>query len=159
MLIDFINYHIMNTSDKMFKVLLNNVHAAVPTRADIGAAGYDLSSVEKVSIAPGSQAIIDTGVVVEFPADCYARIAPRSGLAAKHAIDVMAGVIDSTYRGNIKVILHNHGQKEFTVNVGDRIAQMIYERIYTPELTRVHNMSELGTSDRGTGGFGSTGVN
>lgn len=142
----------------MFKVLLNNLNATFPMRADIGAAGYDLSSVEKVCIAQGTQAIVDTGIVIEFPSDCYVRVAPRSGLAAKYAIDVMAGVIDSTYRGNIKVILHNHGDKDFIVNVGDRIAQMIYEKIYTPDLLLVNDMKDMTTSDRGQGGFGSTGV-
>lgn len=144
---------------KMFKVLLTNLNATFPKRADIGAAGYDLSSVDKVCIEPGTQAIVDTGLVLEFPSDCYVRVAPRSGLAAKHAIDVMAGVIDSTYRGNVKVILHNHGTESFMVNVGDRIAQMIFEKIYTPDLQQVQEMTELTTSDRGQGGFGSTGVN
>lgn len=141
----------------MFRIFLNDPAAAVPKRADLGAAGYDLFSVEKVIVLPRAQAIVDTGVVLEFPPDCYARVAPRSGLAAKHSIDVLAGVVDSTYRGNIKVILYNHSDQDFVVNVGDRVAQLIFERIYTPVLEQVHDMAELMASDRGDGGFGSTG--
>lgn len=142
----------------MFKVFLNDPSAAVPVRADIGAAGYDLFSVDKMVIPPHSQGMIDTGIVLEFPSDCYARVAPRSGLAAKHSIDVLAGVIDSTYRGNIKVILFNHSSdREFIVNVGDRVAQIIFERIYTPVLEEVDDVTHLKTTSRDQGGFGSTG--
>ncbi|OQV10261.1 hypothetical protein CLAIMM_14286 [Cladophialophora immunda] len=84
----------------------------------------------------------------------YGRVAPRSGLAAKHFIDTGAGVIDADYRGEVKVLLFNHGEADFQVNKGDRIAQLVLERIYTPEIVEVENLEE---SVRGAGGFGSTG--
>ena len=140
-----------------FKVFKNHPNAVVPARADPGAAGYDLTSVEDVMLPPGTFKIIDTGLVFEFPNDCYGRVAPRSGLAAKNGIDVLAGVVDSTYRGNVKVILVNHSNFTFNINSGDRIAQLIFERIYTPQLVEVEKIEELLNTERGTGGFGSTG--
>lgn len=82
------------------------------------------------------------------------RVAPRSGLAAKHFIDTGAGVIDSDYRGQVKVLLFNHSEQDFAVQEGDRVAQLIIERIYTPEVVVVEELEE---SIRGAGGFGSTG--
>lgn len=82
------------------------------------------------------------------------RIAPRSGLASKHMIDTGAGVIDADYRGQVKVLLFNHGEKDFEVKEGDRVAQLVLERIYTPEVLEVQELEE---SVRGAGGFGSTG--
>jgi len=82
------------------------------------------------------------------------RIAPRSGLASKHHIDTGAGVIDADYRGQVKVLLFNHGEKDFEVKEGDRVAQLVLERIYTPEVEEVEELEE---SVRGAGGFGSTG--
>lgn len=82
------------------------------------------------------------------------RIAPRSGLAAKHMIDTGAGVIDADYRGQVRVLLFNHGETDFEVKEGDRVAQLILERIYTPEIQVVEELEE---SVRGAGGFGSTG--
>jgi dUTP pyrophosphatase len=82
------------------------------------------------------------------------RIAPRSGLASKHMIDTGAGVIDADYRGQVKVLLFNHGEKDFEVKEGDRVAQLVLERIYTPEVVEVKELEE---SVRGAGGFGSTG--
>jgi dUTP pyrophosphatase len=142
----------------MFKIFRSDPFAVIPKRAEDGAAGYDLFSIGSATIPAQGQAIIDTGIVIEIPSDCYARIAPRSGLAAKHGIATMAGVVDSSYRDTIKVILINHGPNTFTVNIGDRIAQMIFERIYTPTLTEVEYQSDLCSSTRGTGGFGSSGI-
>ena len=82
------------------------------------------------------------------------RIAPRSGLASKHMIDTGAGVIDADYRGQVKVLLFNHGEADFEVKEGDRVAQLVLERIYTPEVLEVEELEE---SVRGAGGFGSTG--
>lgn len=90
-----------------------------------------------------------------MPAGCYGRVAPRSGLAAKHGIDVGAGVIDEDYRGNIGVVLFNHGKEAFEIKRGDRIAQLICERIVYPVLEEVEKLTE---TVRGAGGFGSTGT-
>jgi dUTP pyrophosphatase len=88
---------------------------------------------------------------------CYldGRIAPRSGLASKHMIDTGAGVIDADYRGQVKVLLFNHGEADFEIKEGDRVAQLVLERIYTPEVVEVEELEE---SVRGAGGFGSTGL-
>lgn len=140
----------------MFKVQLRNENAKVPTRADEGSAGYDLTSVENIVIPSRSHVIVDTGISIQIPNDCYGRVAPRSGLAAKHGIDVLAGVIDSSYTGLIKVILMNNGVNEYVVKSGDRIAQIIFERIYTPQELEV--VTTLEESKRGEKGFGSSGV-
>lgn len=141
----------------MFQVFRQHANARVPAKADDGSAGYDLCSVQDYVIAGKSQAMIDTGLCFAMPADCYGRIAPRSGLAAKYGIDVMAGVVDSSYRGVVKVILYNHGDDVFFVKTGDRVAQLIFERIYTPELEVVEDFDALGITKRGKGGFGSSG--
>ena len=135
-------------------------HAIIPTRAHDSDAGMDLSSSEDVTVPAGSQVFVGTGIAISIPCDCYGRVAPRSGLAAKHSIHVMAGVIDSGYKGEIKVILFNLGKKDLEVKKGDRIAQIVFEKIYTPDtLVEVSNEEyNYGASTRGTGGFGSTGV-
>ena len=127
----------------------------------LGDAGIDLYATEDCIVRPGEQALVKTGISVSFSPDYYLRIAPRSGLAYKNGIDVMAGVIDSSYRGEIGVILRNHSVASeedtgaFIINRGDRIAQMIPERISQEQFIFVN---ELDDSDRGEGGFGSTGV-
>lgn len=116
-----------------------------------------MSAFEDASIEPNTWKAVDTGIVIQIPSDCYARVAPRSGLAFKKGIDVLAGVIDSDYRDSIKVILMNHGPEPFRVSKGDRIAQLVFERIYTPNLVEMDRESLTNTA-RNTGGLGSTGV-
>ena len=120
------------------------------------AAGYDLHASEAITVPARGKALISTGLAFAIPEGNYGRIAPRSGLAVKNFIDVGAGVIDSDYRGQVKVLLFNLSQdKDFQINEGDRIAQMIIEK-YTPtELVEVETLSD---TVRGAGGFGSTGV-
>jgi len=144
----------------LFKFYRTTPLARPPQQANEGDAGYDLASAhqEAVTIAPHTQAMISTGLKLEFPSDHYARVAPRSGLAAKHSIDVLAGVVDSNYKGIIQVILFNHSSTPFVVNPGDRIAQLIFERITTPQLQEVLSESELSQTSRGVQGFGSTGL-
>ena len=150
------NYQLVSMlTSSTFKVQLRHEHAQIPKRADEGSAGYDLTSVENIVIPPRNRAMIDTGISIAIPNDCYARVAPRSGLAAKYGIDVLAGVIDSSYRGHIKVILLNTSDMEYKVCVGDRIAQMIFEKIYTP--MDLHVVETLDESSRGESGFGSSG--
>jgi dUTP pyrophosphatase len=127
-----------------------------PSRATPYSAGYDLASCERATIPAGGWHAVDTGVAVRFPSDCYARIAPRSGLAFKHGIDVLAGVVDADYYPRpVKVILMNHGSNDFEIRPGDRVAQMIFERVCPVALTEdKHTTGAHG----GHVGFGSTGV-
>ncbi len=120
-------------------------------------AGIDLPANRGGVIYPGQRLMIDTGlkIAIEEPG-VYARIAPRSGLALRHGIDVMAGVVDADYRDQIRVILINHHPQDvFTFEVGDRIAQLIFTRCEHVELVEASSLSQ---TQRGTGGFGSTGV-
>jgi dUTP pyrophosphatase len=138
-------------------------HASLPVRANPFDAGLDLSSCEDAVVPARGRAIVDTGIAIQFPNDCYARIAPRSGLAAKNGLDVGAGVIDYGYTNCIKVILFNHSDTDYQVKSGDRIAQVIFEKIYTPcrmDVVPYDDILNFAFSDttRGMNGFGSTGV-
>ena len=129
--------------------------ATLPTRGSGGAVGYDLYSTEELVVPPTHRALVGTGIAIVLPVGVYGRVAPRSGLAVKHGIQVGAGVIDPDYTGEIKVVLFNHGDKDFEVKKGDRIAQLILERCETPE---VEEVGEVKDTERGSKGFGSTGV-
>lgn len=131
--------------------------AITPTRGSSGAAGYDLYAMEEYEIDHGERVMIDTGIVVEVPDGHYGRIAPRSGLAAKHGIDVLAGVVDSDFRSSLRVILINHGNTRFYVSKGDRVAQLVFEKILIPQGLEEVSIEELTATERGEGGFGSTG--
>lgn len=131
-------------------------HATAPTRGSASAAGYDLYSAYDYTIPPMERAIVKTDIQIAVPSGCYGRVAPRSGLAVKHFIDVGAGVIDEDYRGNVGVVLFNFGKEKFEIKKGDRIAQLICERIFYPDLEEVQ---ALDNTERGSGGFGSTGKN
>lgn len=141
----------------VYRVSRIHEKAVLPKRGSPGAAGYDLEACEAKTIQPGEWGAIDTGIVLEFPCDVYARVAPRSGLAFKRGIQVGAGVVDSDYRDSVKVILFNHGKEPFQVRPGDRIAQLIFEKVALPTLQET-SYEELTATQRGTGGFGSTGV-
>ncbi|XP_036156594.1 deoxyuridine 5'-triphosphate nucleotidohydrolase, mitochondrial isoform X2 [Myotis myotis] len=108
------------------------------------------------TIPPMEKTLVKTDIQIALPSGCYGRVAPRSGLAAKHFIDVGAGVIDEDYRGNLGVVLFNFGKEKFEVKKGDRIAQLICERIFYPEIEEVQVLDD---TERGSGGFGSTGKN
>ncbi|KAK4390687.1 Deoxyuridine 5'-triphosphate nucleotidohydrolase [Sesamum angolense] len=129
--------------------------AILPSRGSPLSAGYDLSSAAETKVPARGKALIPTDLSIAIPEGTYARVAPRSGLAWKHSIDVGAGVIDADYRGPVGVILFNHSDVDFEVKAGDRIAQLIIEKIVTPEVTEV---DDLDSTHRGSGGFGSTGV-
>jgi dUTP pyrophosphatase len=118
-------------------------------------AGYDIGSNEDKVVKAGTRECIDTGVSCAIPKGFYGRIAPRSGLAVKHGINVLAGVADSNYVGILKVVLHNTSDKDFVVNKGDRIAQLIITPYLSPEIEEVSSLDE---TDRGDSGFGSSGV-
>lgn len=129
--------------------------AILPSRGSSLSAGYDLSSASETKVPARGKALVPTDLSIAIPEGTYARVAPRSGLAWKHSIDVGAGVIDADYRGPVGVILFNHSDVDFEVKAGDRIAQLIIEKIVTPEVVEVN---DLDATVRGAGGFGSTGV-
>lgn len=139
----------------LLKVKKLSEKAVLPSRASPLSAGYDLSSAAKTKVPARGKALVPTDLSIAIPEGTYARIAPRSGLAWKHSIDVGAGVIDADYRGPVGVILFNHSDIDFEVNVGDRIAQLVIEKIMTPDVVEVE---DLDSTLRGEGGFGSTGV-
>ena len=140
-----------------FFVAKMNDNAVIPTRAKQGDAGMDLTSIDSVIVPARGRTLVDTGIAISLPIDSYARIAPRSGLAVKNGIDVLAGVVDSSYRGSLRVLLFNNSDEPFNVRPGDRIAQLIIEKIYNVDFTEVP-YAELTKTERGDGGFGSTGV-
>jgi dUTP pyrophosphatase len=129
--------------------------AQAPRRATPGSAGYDLCCAAPVIVPAGGRALIDTGVAIKLPPGTYGRVAPRSGLAVRHGLSVGAGVIDGDYRGEVKVLLFNHGDGYVALAAGDRIAQLIVETAFTPA---VRIVEALDATARGAGGFGSTGV-
>ena len=130
-------------------------HAIAPMRATSDSAGYDLTSAVDAIIPPNGRLAVATGIAIGLPEGTYGRIAPRSGLAFKHGIDVLAGVIDRDYRGQVLAILYNSGDQPFVIKTGDRIAQLILEVIKTPDVAIVLDIDD---TERGSGGFGSTGV-
>ncbi|PUZ37651.1 hypothetical protein GQ55_9G137100 [Panicum hallii var. hallii] len=139
----------------LLKVKKLSDKAVLPSRGSALAAGYDLSSAAEMVVPARGKALVPTDLSIAIPEGTYARVAPRSGLALKHSIDVGAGVIDADYRGPVGVILFNHSDTDFAVKPGDRIAQMIIEVIAAPEVAEVE---DLDATVRGEGGFGSTGV-
>ncbi|KAL6298101.1 dUTP pyrophosphatase [Sparassis latifolia] len=111
--------------------------AKLPTRGSPLSAGYDLYSAERKLIPAHGKALVDTQLSIAVPAGTYGRVAPRSGLASKFMIDTGAGVIDADYRGVLFILLYNLSDQDFQVEEGDRIAQLILERIVTPEVLEV----------------------
>ena len=141
----------------MLRVKKLSESAVLPIRGSSGAAGYDLTSTESHVILPGHRAVVGTGLAIEVPEGTYGRVAPRSGLAVKSGIQVGAGVVDSDYRGEVKVVLFNQDHTNtYIVNPGYRIAQLILEKIECPAVEEIKD--ELDITERGDGGFGSTGV-
>ncbi len=133
----------------------------LPKYETVLAAGADLRAAVPADtpmvLAPGARALVPTGLAMALPAGYEAQIRPRSGLAYKHGVTCLntPGTIDADYRGEVKVLLINHGQEAFTINRGERIAQMVIAPITQPEFARV---IELSDTARGAGGFGSTGT-
>ena len=131
-----------------------------PARSSQGAIGYDLHNAENCIVPSGERRLVPLDIALTLPPGTYGRIAPRSGLALKHGICVGAGVIDPDYRGNVCVLLFNHGQNDFTVSQGDRIAQLILEEAKTVpvHVMEVDDGKDCNENVRGRQGFGSTGV-
>ncbi len=131
----------------------------LPAYMTANASGMDICAAVSgpTTIAPGEIALVPTGFAVAIPPGCEAQIRPRSGLAVKHGIGIInsPGTIDADYRGEIKIALINHGRKDFTINRGDRIAQMVIQSVCR---ARLYLVDELDDSERQSGGFGHTGV-
>jgi dUTP pyrophosphatase len=150
------------SGDKMiFKVKRMNENATLPTKAKQSDAGYDLYAAEDAVVEFGKITVISTGIAIQLPdvkdkdISCYGRVAPRSGLATKHGIHTMAGVVDNGYRGEVKVALTKLSSDDpYQIKKGDRIAQLIIETHLTPQII---DAIELDDSDRGSDGFGSSG--
>ena len=144
----------------MTKVLIKKLDSSVelPAYKTSGASGMDLMAFlnEAITLKPKNSCLVPTGISVAFPSEFEIQIRPRSGLAAKNNISVLntTGTVDSDYRGEIKVIIYNHGNKDFVINSGDRIAQMVLSPIVKIEFEETDNLPE---TVRGEGGFGSTG--
>ncbi len=133
-------------------------NAIIPAYAKAGDAGVDLCSTEEYELAPGERKLISTGIKIALPEGHEAQVRPRSGLAIKHGISIVntPGTIDAGYRGEIGIILINHGQEPFKVESGMRIAQMVINQIEHAEFEEVDALDE---TERGEGGFGHSGTN
>lgn len=141
-----------------FRRLPGNTDLPLPDYATAGAAGFDLRAATSLALAPGQYAMVPTGFAVAIPPGFEMQVRPRSGLAAKHGVTVLnaPGTVDSDYRGELAVILINHGSERFDINRGDRIAQGVIAAAAQVVLIEVES---LDATARGSGGFGSTGQN
>ncbi|QYO77026.1 dUTP diphosphatase [Devosia salina] len=142
------------------KWLAHGAGLPLPRQQTAGAAGLDLAAAigadETLTIAPGDFAMVPTGLAIALPQGYEAQIRPRSGLAARHGVTVLnsPGTVDADYRGEVKILLINHGRDAFVLRRGDRIAQMVVARVEAVELVEI---DELDATERGEGGHGSTG--
>jgi dUTP pyrophosphatase len=133
-------------------------NAQLPVQGSPGAAGLDLFSTDNYVIMPGRRVVVSTGISVRLPPGTYGRIAPRSGLAVKHGLDTLAGVVDPDYQGEIKVVIQNLDESQpFIIRPGYRIAQLILEKYEMPEVIEETERTIVETG-RGKEGFGSTGL-
>lgn len=141
----------------LLKVKLLNEEARLPEYAYEGDTGLDLFSTSQAVIKPGKSALIPTGISIQLPPKTEGQIRPRSGLALKHQVTVLngPGTVDEGYRGEIGVILINHGTLPFKIEVGMKIAQMVIQPVLSVKVEKVEKLNE---TDRGVGGFGSTGI-
>lgn len=144
------------SSSSVLKFAKLSDKAFSPVKGNAAAAGFDLRSAYEYVIPAKGKELVKTDLQIAVPEGTYGRVAPRSGLAWKNHVDVGAGVIDQDYRGNVGVVIFNHGENELKVERGDRVAQLICEKIEYPELLE---MKSLDSTERGDAGFGSTGMN
>ena len=144
----------MPTKPDLLRFKQLDSRAVLPRRGSVLAAGLDVCSIEEINLGPRQRVMARTGLAVAIPPGFYGRIAPRSGLAAKNGLDVLAGVIDSDYRGEVCCLLYNTSDETINLPAGSKICQLIIEQIITPEAAWV---SDLDETARGAGGFGSTG--
>ena len=141
--------------------IYNKSNNPLPAYASANAAGMDLRAdlAESVVLQPLERRLIPTGLFIELPEDCEAQVRPRSGLALKHGITVLntPGTIDADYRGEVGVILINLSNEPFTVNPGERIAQMVIAKFQQEQICEVDDLDDLSVTERGAGGFGHSG--
>ncbi len=140
----------------MSEIVVGIKNQVPPLYATPGSAGCDLIASEEVTLPPGKWAAVSTGLYLEIPRGYVAQVCPRSGLALKHGVSVLnaPGIIDSDYRGEVKVLLVNHDSLRYTVKKGDRIAQLVFMPVVQAQMKFIDQLTE---TDRGEGGFGSTG--
>lgn len=131
-------------------------NAFAPVRSSEKSAGYDLRSAYDIIVPKHGKALVHTDIQIKVPEGSYGRVAPRSGLTVKHFIDVGAGVVDADYRGNVGVVLFNHSAQDFQVCKGDRIAQLICEKIFYAKIVEEKSLDE---TKRGSRGFGTEKTN
>ena len=131
----------------------NNEEATIPTQATEGDAGYDLYSLEDITLAPMARVVAKTGISIAIPMGFYGRVAPRSGLAVKKGLDVLAGVVDAGYRGDIGVVLINLSTEDIKLEKQSKIAQLIIEKCHDVDWAEVGDLDE---SERGEDGYGSS---
>lgn len=138
------------------KLKIKKIHedAIIPQYAHFGDAGFDLYSIDNYVLKPMERTVVKTGIVMEIPKEYFGNIRDRSGLAAKYSIHTLAGVVDSGYRGEIGVVMINLGHENYEIKKGDRIAQMLIQKV---EHCIIEEVSELEESIRNSSGFGSTG--
>ena len=136
--------------------------AIIPQYETSGAAGLDLAAclTTSITLEPGGTARVPTGLQIALPPGHEGQVRPRSGLAARHGVTVLnaPGTIDEDYRGELQVLLVNHGREPFTITTGDRIAQLVVAPVVQAAIEVVNDEAALGETERGHGGFGSTGV-
>ena len=136
--------------------------AVIPRYATSGAAGLDLAAclTTSITLEPGGTARVPTGLQIALPPGHEAQVRPRSGLAARHGVTVLnaPGTIDEDYRGEVQVLLINHGPDSFTISHGERIAQLVIAPVTQVEIEPINDEAALGGTERGDGGFGSTGL-
>jgi dUTP pyrophosphatase len=128
--------------------------SALPEYASAGAAGADLRASASLEISPGGRAVVPTGLHLAIPPGFVGLVWPRSGLAVRHGIDTLAGVIDSDYRGEVGVVLVNHGREPFRIAAGDRVAQLLVQPVVRATFADAEKLTD---TERGAAGFGSTG--
>ena len=150
----------LNCGEFLIKRADDALDLHLPARQTSGSAGFDLCANISVVIRKGERVLIPTGIKIALPFGYEAQIRPRSGLALKHGVTVLnsPGTVDADYRGELKVLLINLGDEDFFVSRGDRIAQMVIAKVEMVEFTLVDEDEELPGSQRGAGGYGSTGT-
>lgn len=151
--LDSFAIEMLHSQGKLIRFKKLHPDALIPVRATNGAAGFDLHSTKRIDVPAGQRMLLPTGIACAIPDGWCGQVWPRSGLAVKHGIDRLAGLIDSDYRGELHVSLVNHGQDTWEVKEGERIAQLVFVQV----LTTAIEVDDLDDTARGAGGFGSTG--